>query len=369
MVTVVVTDCKYRSSVAVVRSLGRAGYNVVAAATERDVKGEPPAFFSKYVNEKIMLEGSVNDAEYKGRLEALLSKYENPVLFPVGAKTFETVSKNIEEFSACCRFNMSRDDVLERANDKIFVTRLAHEIGIPTPCEYSVDSPSFPCIIKPRCGEKAGLKAANRYIKCYNKEQFDRALEKITQYDKTPIVEELVEGDGEGVSVVMDKNKKPASIICHRRIREYPISGGPSACLESIYDDKLVDYAVKLLSALDFHGIAMVEFKGGRLLEINPRVWGSFPMTEYADSNFSENYVRTSLGESFDEADISYKRGVKMHFAVNDAACVLSLIRHGKIKKAMSGIADFIRPGVRDGLRDKEDKKPFRVYIRQVFGR
>ncbi len=367
MVTVVVTDCKYRSSVTAVRSLGRAGYDVVAIATERDVKGAPPAFYSKYVNECVMLEGSVNDAEYKERLKELLSKYENPVLFPVGAKTLETVSKDLDGFSELCRFNISRDDVLASANDKIFVTRLAQELGIPTPSEYSADAPEFPCIVKPRCGEKAGLKAADRYIKCYNKEQFDRALEKITQYDKTPIVEELVEGDGEGVSVVMDKNNKPASVICHRRIREYPVSGGPSACLESTYDGKLADHAVKLLSALGFRGRAMVEFKGGRLLEINPRVWGSFPMTEYADSNFSVNYVRTALGEGFDAPDTSYNRGVRMHFAVNDAACIVSLIRHGKFRKAMSGIADFIRPGVRDGLRDKKDKKPFRVYLKQVL--
>ncbi len=370
MKTVVVTDCKYRSSIAAVRSLGRAGYDVVCVATRQDTKGEPPAFFSEYAGKCVMLEGSSGDDGYKDRLIELLKEYDNPVLFPIGAKTFESVANHRDEYSSVCSFNVSPGDILERANDKTYVTRLAKEIGIPTPEEYDVSGgkmPGFPCIIKPRCGEKAGLKAAQRYIKCYNKEQFESAYARMSKYDSEPIVESLVDGEGVGVSIVTDQYGACASVICHRRVREYPIGGGPSTCLESIYDEALVGYALKLLGALGFKGIAMVEFKGGRLLEINPRIWGSFPMTEYAGSNFALCYVRSALGEAFDTPDISYRRGAKMHFVVNDAVCILSLFAHGKIGKALSGVADFLRPDVRDALRDKKDKKPFRVYLKQVL--
>lgn len=370
MITVVVTDCKYRSSIAAVRSLGRAGYNVVCVATCNDTKENPPAFFSKYAGKCVTLDCSSEDEIYKDKLIEQLKEFENPVLFPIGANTFESIAKNIGEYSSVCRFNVSPCDILDKANDKVYVTRLAKSIGIPTPEEYDVsigEAPDFPCIIKPRCGEKAGLKAAQRYVKCYNKDQFDAAYKKISAYDPSPIVEALISGEGVGVSVVTDKRGECASVICHRRVREYPIGGGPSTCLESIYDEELVNHAVRLLRSLDFRGIAMVEFKGGRLLEINPRIWGSFPMTEYAGSSFAQCYVRSALGEKFDLPDISYRRGAKMHFIVNDAVCILSLFAHGEIGKALSGVVDFLRPGVRDAIRDKEDKKPFRVYIKRVL--
>ena len=43
--------------------------------------------------------------------------------------------------------------------------------------------------------------------------------------------------------------------------------------------------------------MAMVEFKGDCLLEVNPRVWGSFPMTEAAQSPFTAHYARAAAGE------------------------------------------------------------------------
>ena len=66
----------------------------------------------------------------------------------------------------------------------------------------------------------------------------------------------------------------------HRRLREYPVTGGPSALAESIYDPMLMEQGLKLLDNLQWHGVAMVEFKKdertGRyvLMEINPKFCG-----------------------------------------------------------------------------------------------
>ena len=58
--------------------------------------------------------------------------------------------------------------------------------------------------------------------------------------------------------------------LCHRRVREYPITGGPSTCCESFYDAALIDRAYRLLHSFGFTGMAMVEFKGDCVLEVNP---------------------------------------------------------------------------------------------------
>lgn len=70
----------------------------------------------------------------------------------------------------------------------------------------------------------------------------------------------------------------------HKRIRELYTMGGPSTCAISVYDPKLLDYGLKILGALNWHGIAMVEFKKDskdgtfKLMEINPKFWGSLDL-------------------------------------------------------------------------------------------
>jgi len=103
-----------------------------------------------------------------------------------------------------------------------------------------------------------------------------------TQYPM-PILQENIPPGGEalGVAVLMDFASKPRASFVYRRLREYPITGGPSTLRESIRHPELQQSAERLLSCLGWVGVAMVEFKEDprdgqpKRLEINPRFWGS----------------------------------------------------------------------------------------------
>lgn len=58
----------------------------------------------------------------------------------------------------------------------------------------------------------------------------------------------------------------------------------------------MIRQAYQLLASFGFVGMAMVEFKGGRVLEVNPRVWGSFPMSTCCGSPFTALYARAAQG-------------------------------------------------------------------------
>jgi predicted ATP-grasp superfamily ATP-dependent carboligase len=98
-----------------------------------------------------------------------------------------------------------------------------------------------------------------------------------------PIVQECLPPGGEalGVAVLMNFASEARASFVYRRLREYPISGGPSTLRESLWNPGLQERAEALLSRLGWVGVAMVEFKvdprDGRpkLLEVNPRFWGS----------------------------------------------------------------------------------------------
>ena len=99
-------------------------------------------------------------------------------------------------------------------------------------------------------------------------------------------------GQGVGVELLMHGGE-PRLIFQHRRLTEFPRSGGVSvvACAEKP-DPMLTDFAVRLLRQLGWNGVAMVEFRHdaltGRtaLMEVNGRFWGSIGLSAVCGFDF-----------------------------------------------------------------------------------
>ena len=366
MGTVIITDGRYRSAISAARELGRAGYDVVVTETRADTPEDPPVFSSRFAR-GAWITGSVRDAGYPDRLLAFLRNYDRPVLMPVGAATLKAVSERKAEFAEISDFLVAGPSALEALNDKNRVHEAAEKLGLPVPRQYDGVPERYPVIVKPRCGEAGGLKAKDRYCVANNAEELSGALERFRAYDPDPIVQERIMGDGEGVSVLMAEGSRLVRAICHRRIREYPMSGGPSTCCVSEYDAGKIDAAVRLLTYFGFVGLAMVEFKGDRILEVNPRIWGSFPLTVITGAGFCESYAREAKGEIVPYTPKNYETGRKMRFFINDLAACADLLRHGRLREGASGLLDVFR--VPEGLADPEDRKAYQKYIKSYFRR
>ena len=367
MKTVVMTDGKYRSSIAAARVLGRAGYRVVVTQTRGDENGEPPVFASRYVSEHRWIDGAAADPEYTDRLLDVLAECDHPVLLCVGAASLNAVAKCREEFASVCDFLIAPPEVLDALNDKETVHRRCLELGIPVPRQYEGKPDTYPVVIKPHCGEKFGLKAAQRYAVANNEAEFDTHYARMSRYDPSPIVQEKIVGDGEGVSLLLGKKGELLGALCHRRIREYPMTGGPSTCCVSFYDETMIEQAHALLKSFGFQGLGMVEFKGGRVLEVNPRIWGSFPLTEQAQSPIAALYAQAAAGETVEYTANDYRVGVRMRFLLNDTAAVLDYLRHGRVKKALGVVPDLLR--AKEALGAKDDRAPFRKYLKRSLKR
>lgn len=365
MKTVVVTDVKYRASIAAVRVLGRAGYRVVAVQSRGDARGTPPVFASRYVSEHWWLPGSASDGDYADRLYSLLESRDRPVLLCVGAQSLHTVSWQRERFREVCDFLIPPPAVLDGLNDKSAVHRRCTELRIPVPAQFEGSPPRYPVVVKPRCGERFGLKAGERYRIAENELQWRQAVRNFAPWDPDPLVQERLEGVGLGASVLMGRKGELLAALCHRRIREYPVTGGPSACCESIYDPELVRTAHRLLRSFRFQGFAMVEFKGGRVLEVNPRIWGSFPLTEQAGSPMAVLYARAAAGERIEYAPQDYQSGVRMRFLLNDSAAMLSLLRRGEFRRFGAGLPDCLR--AKEALYSRDDPDPFFHYLSETL--
>ncbi|MBR2779683.1 MAG: ATP-grasp domain-containing protein [Firmicutes bacterium] len=361
---VVVTDGRYRSAIAAVRAFGKAGYRVIVTQTRTESPEEPPVFQSRFAEGR-WIEGSCDDKKYADRMYWLLAEMERPVLFCTGAATLNAVAGQRERFSAVCDFLIASPKVLDQLNDKEAVHKRALSLGLPVPAQYEGLPDRYPVVVKPHCGEKLGLKAQARYAIAENEEEFQTIMKRMRQYDPDPLVQEKVTGAGSGASLLMDRDGRLISAICHRRIREYPYTGGPSTCCVSYYDEKQIEIARRLLASFKFTGLAMVEFKGNAILEVNPRVWGSFPLTEAAGSPFCEHYARAAQGETVEYTPQDYRTGTKMRFFFNDLAATLDCFRHGKVGEGFRGIADFFL--CKEALHDPKDRKAYRKYLRSYL--
>ncbi len=365
MKTVVVTDGKYRSSIAAARMLSQAGYAVVVVQSRVECHNPPPVFFSRCVSQSRFIEGSCRGEDYAEKLMALLREYDRPILLCVGADTLNCVSRRREEFAQVCDFLIAPPEVLSALNDKETVHARAEELGIPVPKQYDRKPDRYPVIIKPHCGEKFGLKASERYVIAASEAAYPAKLASMQVYDPHPIVQDCVQGDGIGVCLLLGREGELLSALCHRRIREYPTSGGPSTCCVSFYDKELIESAYRLLKSFRFTGLAMVEFKGSSLLEVNPRIWGSFPLTACTKSSFMRNYAAAAQGLPVEYRPKDFKTDVRMRFTLNDTVAILSYLKHFRFKKALGGIADIFR--AKEALACKTDKAPFRHYLKYAI--
>lgn len=374
--TAIVCDVHYRMSLAVIRDLAEAGVKVIAV--EFNHKQPPLGFYSKHVFESLLMD----EDNYLDELYSLCqSQYKEngrkPVIINVGNATTNLFTEETKKrFSEVAGFCIAHPAQLELLNDKKRLSEIVQSCGVPVPTEYAApyDEASYPCVVKPLCGEKYGLKAWDRYKIVNSRVELESAVENFKKLcgGEIPVVQQYIQGSGFGCEFFAEDGKL-LSHICHERIREYPVSGGPSACCRSVHIPKLSEYSESVCSKLGFTGPAMFEFKKGSdgeyyFLECNPRVWGSYPLVRAAESNislfwFKSAYEKANPGEEFIFAEREYK-DVTMHFLLSDIFAGLGYLKRGEIGKGLAGIFSWLNPSIKNGLFEINDSKPAWVYLK-----
>jgi predicted ATP-grasp superfamily ATP-dependent carboligase len=148
------------------------------------------------------------------------------------------------------------------------------------------------------------------------------------------ILQEYFQGDSYGVSMLYNKGKLKASFT-HKRLEEKISTGGTSTLRISTRNEQLEEYAKILLDNLNWHGVAMVEFKWdkykrkGCFIEINPRFWGSLALPFYAGMDFPWHYYRILRDGDIDPV-YDYKEGVKVKWLLGGVLGFLDGLIHNK---------------------------------------
>ena len=307
MTSVLVTDGHWRKTLAVVRSLGRKGVRVTLG--ERTALNT--SFFSRYCSRRIVYP---SPRRFPDRfIEFLLSEIKRnhyDCLFPMEEETLLLVARHGKEISRHTSLFIPEREKIEFVRDKGNLMRFAEAHGIPVPKTiYSFptqtlphDTISVPAVIKPRISSGSfGI----AYVK--KREDLLPAYQKVHRYYPRPLVQEWVpDGIGTfGFSALFDENSEVKAAFVHKKLRMYPVQGGPSTLREGVCHPQIMELGISLLKALNWKGIAMVEFKVDprdgvpKLMEVNPRFWGSLQLAIVSGVDFPWLMLKMVLGETF----------------------------------------------------------------------
>jgi protein-tyrosine-phosphatase len=307
---ILVLDGDCSAAIAIVQSLGRAGYHVTLAGTALHGR----AFRSRFVADRAVYpDPLVAKAAFQDWATAQTAA---ALIVPATDRTMVPLHEVRDRRALAGRVALPPPRAFEVGIDKEAVRALAAELAIPVPDNGSaatiadLAAPVFDdwlaagaIVVKSTHSKvwadgRSGRELAVRMV-C-DREQL--AIQAAQLLEFGPIqLQRWERGHGIGIEVLVDRGEL-ALTFAHERLHELPLTGGGSCYRRAIAPPpELVAHAARLMRALAWHGVAMVEFRWnpatGRVLmmELNGRFWGSLPLATFAGVDFPRALVELLL--------------------------------------------------------------------------
>jgi predicted ATP-grasp superfamily ATP-dependent carboligase len=389
---VLVTDAWRGSAIAVMRSLGRAGYHVVAADSDRDSIG----FRSRYAHQSVVYPSPRRDPElFCDAIERIVATESIDLVIPVTDLALQPLATQRQRFAPFAQLAIAPDAALAVTTDKSRTLALAKELGIPTPptrvvhtLGQALDAANewgWPLVLKPDVSHKVHSRGGIESFEVTYAESPRDLRDKLQGLEGRCriLLQRYCRGAGHGIELLMSEGRALAAFQ-HARRHEIPLSGGASSYRESVaLDTELYEHSVRILSALGWTGLAMVEFKvePGRaeLMEINGRIWGSLPLAVASGMDFPSLLARLYLrGEESVEPrlDNAYRIGVRCRDLQKDLlwiAEVLAQQRRFRFHpmpsryRALRALLGILNPWRRQDLLAWDDPAPALYQLPQLL--
>jgi predicted ATP-grasp superfamily ATP-dependent carboligase/thymidylate kinase len=391
---ILVTDAGRGSAISIIRSLGRRGMHVIAA----DSKARSPGYYSRFAAERMRYPPPEESPEEM--VDALLAAARTrriDLIVPATDETMLPLAAARARFAGVCTLALPEPRALATSHDKRATVELAAELGIPLPRTEPVSTVEqalraapalgWPVVVKPRFSRIVqDGRGIERYAVSYAEDE-EALFEQMGRLEGRcdVLLQEYCIGEAHGVELLAHEGR-PLAAFQHRRLREVPITGGASSFRESVaLDPTLFDHSVRLLGALEWTGLAMVEFKvgeaGPRLMEVNGRVWGSLPLAVKSGIDFPAGLADVCLGNvpaPDDPPDTTYPVGVRSRNLDLEVVWIGSTLRRARrypgvpTPRRREGFAAALRLFYpRDGfdVLTREDPRPGLVELAGIAGK
>jgi predicted ATP-grasp superfamily ATP-dependent carboligase len=279
----VVVDVGWVNGLAAIRSLGRAGLRVLALDHRRSALG----FRSRYAEP--VLTPDPQDEEAFVSFLAGLDVAGAPV-FATHDEPLNAIARGAGRLGGKFLYPFPPWEVLARIQTKRGQLEAAERVGVPTPGTAHPASAAearsaakllgYPVLVKPSSTEGFKRRFGRQAFRCESPAEVERAYAEAEPYE--PMVQEVIPGgDGELYTLgsYLSRDGEALGLFCGRKLRQTPPGVGTCRVGEAVWVEEVVEQGLKLLRALEFHGLSQVELKRDprdgayKLMEVNPRLF------------------------------------------------------------------------------------------------
>lgn len=303
---VMVVEAQTTGAIAVIRSLGRAGYPVHAISHQRGALG----LRSQLAKAQLVCP-HYTEAAFLPWLRAYLSENAIEAIVP-SESLLLALRPAIHEFAPLLAAGpdpeilyagLSKFDLLERLQG---APHLPPTLLLPDsrvlPSFHALESLGTPLYVKTD-GTHANHGEAGRVYACATGDEALARIQRLAPRFRKLLVQGHVPGRGVGAFFLVWKGELLAEFM-HRRIHEVPHTGGVSSLRESWFHPAIREDALSKLRAMSWDGVAMMEYRFEpesnrfHFLEMNGRFWGSLHLALAAGVDFPRLLLDAFFGRS-----------------------------------------------------------------------
>jgi len=203
------------------------------------------------------------------------------------------------------------EKVYNTIRDKKSLNEYCAENKLSSPIHYTIAEidtltpEQYPILLKPCIGS-----GSEGQFRLYKPDDYTKKIrEEVSK--KYYFAQELISNghDVQGTFYLYN-NGLLIEAYSHERLRTSPPTGGVTVLSKFNINNDLIAEGKKILDKIGWNGLIMLEFlfdnktKKYKVIEANPRIWGSIMLSEYSGRNLLTNYVRLCMG---DKAVVNYR--------------------------------------------------------------
>ncbi len=337
----VLLTASYTAGYPCLRSLAPHDIYTIVASPDKST----PEFTSRFCDQPVIVPDPEDDLlAYRDALLDVASRPGVRTVIPTNEHDVYVLSQYRDQFEKHVNLVIPDAELLRSVYDRLELFQVADEAGVPIPetaLLTDIDDWQPRHIVKSRynlladayCPEYSPSKSASvstvKHIEPGEKPDVAAIQDEMKH---TPIVQEFVPSTGEYMVNALYDNGEPVAVCQQQQVRCSSYVGGGGVYRKSVDIPELGSAARTLLDALDYHGLACIEYledaRTGefKLLEINPRMWQSLGSTVRTGADFPYYYWLTAI-DSPVAIDPSYDLGVGTHMLEGEISYLLSLFR------------------------------------------
>jgi predicted ATP-grasp superfamily ATP-dependent carboligase len=345
--------------------------------------------YSKYSASAWVLDNKANQPGFADEILQLAKQLDVGSIMPI-AEGFHNVlisHRELLDDLDIHLFSPSRE-IFDKATDKDYVHQLCLDLDIPVAKGMRLDelmdkgaesTLNYPLVLRTRKQNVAGGKVPVKAAYARNLNELLTLHRQYKDFADNVIVQEYHPGAEEHVQILMHEGEM---FMTGDYIGEHhmPLAGGVTVQRVSCHHQPVIDDTIKVLKALNWQGIAGVQFHydptTGKyiFLEINPRFSGGLPTVVMAGFEASFNLWQSHF-EPEKMRKTNYQIGLRTRILGGDANWFLGQLRQDELPPGQHHISKFkavltllwnCGPWTKDDSFMLVDPKPFFVDFKQM---